>query len=365
MSDINLDRAVTVKAIDIADFTTLQPSKDDKLTGDGVLDKLMSNWKQYCNREYEEEKITGQAYTDFYLEGWKVLLGQAMEFTLAKEKQPYEIRKLIKDEELAEAQIALSNKELEIREWELINKLPVELELLEAQRDKIKADVIIANLQADIARQDLLIRQQELLIKQQELQIKLKELELLDCQRKLTCQKAITEQAQVDPSVITEGSAIDLQNKVLKAQIQGFKDDIMVKRAKMALDLWITQRTTDDAVAPPAALENDHIGVIFEQVPVYNQQATITNPSTTVPTFTSTPVTTGTVGAPYTYDVNATDTDGNPLTYSLVSSPPGMVIHSTTGIITWNNPVAGTYYVEVNVTDNTNVVMQGYSLTIS
>ena len=37
----------------------------------------------------------------------------------------------------------------------------------------------------------------------------------------------------------------------------------------------------------------------------------------------------------YTYDVNATDVDGDTLTYSLTSKPNGMVIDSSTGEITW------------------------------
>ncbi len=37
----------------------------------------------------------------------------------------------------------------------------------------------------------------------------------------------------------------------------------------------------------------------------------------------------------YTYDVNATDVDGDTLTYSLTNKPNGMVIDSSTGEITW------------------------------
>ena len=37
----------------------------------------------------------------------------------------------------------------------------------------------------------------------------------------------------------------------------------------------------------------------------------------------------------YTYDVDATDVDGDTLTYSLTDNPNGMVIDPTTGVITW------------------------------
>ena len=37
----------------------------------------------------------------------------------------------------------------------------------------------------------------------------------------------------------------------------------------------------------------------------------------------------------YTYDVDATDVDGDNLTYSLTDNPNGMVIDPSTGVITW------------------------------
>jgi len=53
------------------------------------------------------------------------------------------------------------------------------------------------------------------------------------------------------------------------------------------------------------------------------------------PTIASTPVTSATVGTTYHYDVDATDPDGDPLTFSLKSSPDGMFINPSTGLITW------------------------------
>ncbi len=43
-------------------------------------------------------------------------------------------------------------------------------------------------------------------------------------------------------------------------------------------------------------------------------------------------------GKVWTYQVKATDSDGDPLTYSLKSGPVGMTINSSTGLIQWNVP---------------------------
>ena len=62
-------------------------------------------------------------------------------------------------------------------------------------------------------------------------------------------------------------------------------------------------------------------------------------PVNTPPAITSAPVTTGTAGQPYSYQVVATDTPGDVLTFSLTTAPAGMAI-SAAGLITWT-PTAG------------------------
>jgi hypothetical protein len=68
------------------------------------------------------------------------------------------------------------------------------------------------------------------------------------------------------------------------------------------------------------------------------------------PVITSTPVTSGQIGEPYSYDVNAS---GIPApTYSLITFPAGMTIDPVTGVINWTPAAAGDVDVEV-VASNT------------
>jgi len=57
-------------------------------------------------------------------------------------------------------------------------------------------------------------------------------------------------------------------------------------------------------------------------------------------------------GKIYTYQIKATDPDGDPLTYSLKTAPPGMTI-DTSGLIKWNVPpeFTGKTPITVSVTD--------------
>ncbi|MBC2711713.1 MAG: cadherin-like domain-containing protein [Desulfosarcina sp.] len=69
------------------------------------------------------------------------------------------------------------------------------------------------------------------------------------------------------------------------------------------------------------------------------------------PVIYSSPIEHGTAGIVYNYDTNATDPNGNTLSYSLLTSPSGMSIDTTTGLITWTPEAAGTYNVTVEVSD--------------
>jgi hypothetical protein len=72
-------------------------------------------------------------------------------------------------------------------------------------------------------------------------------------------------------------------------------------------------------------------------------------------------------GNVYTYQVNATDADGDILTYILKKAPPGMTINPSTGLIKWNVPpdFKGRSPFTVSVTDgHGGEVTQSFTLEI-
>lgn len=89
--------------------------------------------------------------------------------------------------------------------------------------------------------------------------------------------------------------------------------------------------------------------------------------SNSAPTIVSTPARSATGGA-YEYQVKASDPDGDPITYKLEESPPGMSIGEQTGEIHWNvAPDAhGTYRIKVVAQDNRGgFAAQAFELSIS
>jgi len=86
------------------------------------------------------------------------------------------------------------------------------------------------------------------------------------------------------------------------------------------------------------------------------------------PQITSTPVLSATENQLYSYDVNATDAEGDPLTYSLTTSPSGITINAGTGLITWTptGSQIGTHAVTVSVSDgNGGTDNQSFSINVS
>ncbi len=85
------------------------------------------------------------------------------------------------------------------------------------------------------------------------------------------------------------------------------------------------------------------------------------------PIITSTPITTATENQLYSYDVEATDPDGDALTYLLATQPSGMSVNSATGLITWTPDLtqAGSHNVVVEVSDGSLKAAQSFTIVIS
>jgi len=82
------------------------------------------------------------------------------------------------------------------------------------------------------------------------------------------------------------------------------------------------------------------------------------------PVIASSPVTSTTKDELYSYDVNATDIDGDTLVYSLTANPGGMTINSATGLIAWTPTTSGDFDVTVKISDGELIVAQSFTITV-
>ncbi|MBA7583965.1 hypothetical protein ES708_25917 [subsurface metagenome] len=86
-------------------------------------------------------------------------------------------------------------------------------------------------------------------------------------------------------------------------------------------------------------------------------------PVNQAPVITTIPSLTAIAGVVYTYDVNATDPDGDTLAYSLATGT-SMIIDSTTGVIIWFPTGVGSFPVIVQVSDGELSDTQSFTITV-
>ncbi|HEV8298910.1 MAG TPA: putative Ig domain-containing protein, partial [Acidimicrobiales bacterium] len=82
------------------------------------------------------------------------------------------------------------------------------------------------------------------------------------------------------------------------------------------------------------------------------------------PQFATAPPTAAKATREYRYDADATDVDGDPLTYSFSSAPAGMTIDATTGLIRWTPDSAGSAAVVVRASDGRAYTEQSFTIDV-
>ena len=146
-------------------------------------------------------------------------------------------------------------------------------------------------------------------------------------------------------------------------------DTDLTVSAGAALNFTAANFSTPQPVTLAAAEDADTgadtatISVTLAGEPVRTVAVTAADNDNAAPVFTSAPILTAILGATYRYDADAT---GNPLpTYSLTTTPSGMSINSTTGLITWIPSATGTFPVAVRANGFGSPPTQSFNVVVS
>jgi hypothetical protein len=116
---------------------------------------------------------------------------------------------------------------------------------------------------------------------------------------------------------------------------------------------FATPQTVTVAAAEDADSTDDFAVIAIQALGLVAQSVNVTvvDNETVAPAFTSTPVISTVVNAPYTYQATAS---GQPApAFSLVTPPAGMTIHPVTGAISWTPDLTGTFAVTIAATNGT------------
>lgn len=255
MGDTILLKTVVVEApMNISDLT------DTTVGGVGVFDKLLCTMKAHLQTEYELGRITGVDYANVFLGAYQATLQQSASFLLEKEKQAYELDKLNSDRDLVLAQIKQTNQQTLLIEVQTANaelessKITQEIQQLGSAIGYTEAQTHMLSVQSDgeefknkyILPKELDLAIANIAVQNRQIDMLIAQIAAQAAQSQLYAQKVVTEKAQVDNTVVGSDSAIDQQNKLLKAQRDGYQRDAEQKAAKLMIDTWNVRKNADD-----------------------------------------------------------------------------------------------------------------------
>ena len=131
-----------------------------------------------------------------------------------------------------------------------------------------------------------------------------------------------------------------------------------------------TTTATTPASSSAASTNGAVSATTATQVPAASAASTVSAAgSNPAPTISGTPITTAVVGAPYSFTARAADSDGDPLTFSIVNKPSWAAFNASTGQLTGtpSSANAGTYAgITISVSDGVSrVSLPAFAITVS
>ena len=216
---------------------------------EGLFDQLMATVQYHVKNEFDAKRISAADYSKVYLGALEAVLGNTTQYLLGG-------LLLEEQREKIKAEIKMIELEADKLQYEIDYMYPAQLKKLEQEGLLIEAQVALAQAnilktQAEIDKinaEILMLESQKLLIDAQIDKINA-EIEYINA--KIKTEKANTEEN------FTTGSLIGRQTALLKAQRLGFAGDLYIKQAKLHADyaaVWLSvQEDEGVSVLPPTS----------------------------------------------------------------------------------------------------------------
>lgn len=221
----------------VPDKLTIEMLTERKVDGAGCFDAIMKAMRVHLAEEYEAGRITGAEYTKAYIATMQVSLQQAVAYLLGKDQAFYQAldtqaKALASniDAYAAKVRLAIAQAQAHLVKAQYAGEV-LKLGTIDKQTDQIMAQTDLTDAQTETQKQ------QKLLLVEQ------------------------TEQAhsqvsdtRLDGTTPVEGY-VGNQNSLLKQQVQSFKNDHIVKGAKIFADSFATQLSMSTATVDGTGLD--------------------------------------------------------------------------------------------------------------
>lgn len=251
----------------------LEQLTEGTIEGSGVFDGLMRAVSTHLEKEYNSGRITGREYSDVYTGSIQSALGTAVQFLLGKEQAYWSALLVQGQAKAAEAQAVIARLGTQTAKLEAFRTM---VEAKSSILDQLQKKLSLSLLDIEYC---LKIRQKESL----DMDIASKvysNTNFLPIQKlTLEAQKSLVdEQIEVQRAQTlnnrTDGSPVagvlGKQKDLYTQQIDSYKRDAETKAAKMFLDSWVTQKTMDEGLIAPNALQNASIDTVMNRIKSLN-----------------------------------------------------------------------------------------------
>lgn len=277
--DLSADIYKIPGGIDSEQYLPVRKLTNEDLTtrvvgGDGTFDALMAGFSAHLKIEYEKGRITGAEYTKAFIALTEGAMANAVQYLLGRDNafwqavtaQAQAITARVQLE-TAKVQYAAMHLEAMIgRANYALTKLKLATEDVTYAQGKFNMDFLLPLQRTGQELQNAGQTIQNNTGSYQLANIFPQQLNLLREQTEV--QRAQTLDVRTDGSTVT--GAVGKQKDLYSQQITSYQRNSELSAARVFSDAWITQKTIDEGLLPPDALNNSSVNTVLNTLKTNN-----------------------------------------------------------------------------------------------
>lgn len=277
--DLTADIYKIPGGIDSEQYLPVRKLTNEDLTtrvvgGDGTFDALMAGFSAHLKIEYEKGRITGAEYTKAFIALTEGAMANAVQYLLGRDNafwqavtaQAQAITARVQLE-TAKVQYAAMHLEAMIgRANYALTKLKLATEDVTYAQGKFNMDFLLPLQRTGQELQNAGQTIQNNTGSYQLANIFPQQLNLLREQTEV--QRAQTLDVRTDGSTVT--GAVGKQKDLYSQQITSYQRNSELSAARVFSDAWITQKTIDEGLLPPDALNNSSVNTVLNTLKTNN-----------------------------------------------------------------------------------------------
>lgn len=277
--DLSADIYKIPGGIDSEQYLPVRKLTNEDLTtrvvgGDGTFDALMAGFSAHLKIEYEKGRITGAEYTKTFIALTEGAMANAVQYLLGRDNafwqavtaQAQAITARVQLE-TAKVQYAAMHLEAMIgRANYALTKLKLATEDVTYAQGKFNMDFLLPLQRTGQELQNAGQTIQNNTGSYQLANIFPQQLNLLREQTEV--QRAQTLDVRMDGATVT--GAVGKQKDLYTQQITSYQRNSELSAARVFSDAWITQKTIDEGLLPPDALNNSSVNTVLNTLKTNN-----------------------------------------------------------------------------------------------